>query len=316
MFIYRYIAVCHPLKAPTMCKRSHVMKVVPILLVFLLGINSHFIWTVHIHMSLYEGKKIPQCREKDSFHTFVIDVWPWIDAFIYSFLPFVVISVMNARIIYSVVAARRGRSRMQLGGTNTNQKKPSPSENSIRSTAPSAGHDTSYRLTFMLLTISCTFLITTLPVNIIGICAEFLDRNDFAIVTRFKLVRTIAEMLMYCNHSMNFFLYCATGQKFRQQLLMLICRRSSSIYNPTTTLYNKSSMRVVMGRKKQQSVIQEHHKEEERRRLTIQPVKRDQKSETYASEEIELKRTLSGDNSEIQPRYTTLAVNKTSYTYA
>ncbi|XP_055955440.1 uncharacterized protein LOC130012150 [Patella vulgata] len=35
---------------------------------------------------------------------------------------------------------------------------------------------------------------------------------------KFHLVKTITELLMYVNHSMNFFLYCATGRKFRQQI--------------------------------------------------------------------------------------------------
>ena len=32
--------------------------------------------------------------------------------------------------------------------------------------------------------------------------------------SRFELARTIAELLMYANHAINFYLYCATGQKF------------------------------------------------------------------------------------------------------
>jgi len=34
--------------------------------------------------------------------------------------------------------------------------------------------------------------------------------------SRFELARTIAELLMYANHAINFYLYCATGQKFRR----------------------------------------------------------------------------------------------------
>ena len=48
-------------------------------------------------------------------------------------------------------------------------------------------------------------------------------RSDFAVLSKFILIRTITELLMYLNHSMNFFLYCATGKKFRQQLFLLLC---------------------------------------------------------------------------------------------
>ncbi|GFO03753.1 FMRFamide receptor [Plakobranchus ocellatus] len=41
-------------------------------------------------------------------------------------------------------------------------------------------------------------------------------------LAQFTLTRTITELLMYANHSVNFFLYCATGNKFRQQVLSLM----------------------------------------------------------------------------------------------
>jgi len=43
--------------------------------------------------------------------------------------------------------------------------------------------------------------------------------------SRFELARTIAELLMYANHAINFYLYCATGQKFRRlyRALYLYC---------------------------------------------------------------------------------------------
>jgi hypothetical protein len=62
--------------------------------------------------------------------------------------------------------------------------------------------------------------------NITSILADFFNmhhKNNLRIVAKFSLARTITELLMYVNHSMNFFLYCATGQKFRHQLVWMIC---------------------------------------------------------------------------------------------
>ena len=315
MLYFRYIAVCHPLKAPVICSRSHVLRVVPTLGVILFATNSHFIWTVHISMEPFQGKEIPQCREKDAFKTLVTEIWPWVDAFIYSFLPFVVISVMNSRIIYSVVIARRGRNRMQSGGQST-LKKPSNPTNGVRRTTNGqiqgggGQQDTSYRLTFMLLTISCTFLLTTLPVNIIGICAKFLNPKDLAIVTKFKLARTIAELLMYCNHSMNFFLYCATGQKFRQQLLMLICRRrdTSRFTSPSTKIYKSTMNTTIYKQRPKTSIIGSDKKKS----LTSHRESKENIIDNTTPDETELKRTLQPEK---VPRYTTLAVNKNNYQY-
>ncbi|GFR73049.1 FMRFamide receptor [Elysia marginata] len=49
-------------------------------------------------------------------------------------------------------------------------------------------------------------------------------------LAQFTLTRTITELLMYANHSVNFYLYCATGHKFRQQVLSIVrvlCSRAN-----------------------------------------------------------------------------------------
>jgi len=64
----------------------------------------------------------------------------------------------------------------------------------------------------MLLTISFTFLATTLPLTVVSIAAAFVGRTggpDALTASRFELARTIAELLMYANHAINFYLYCA-----------------------------------------------------------------------------------------------------------
>lgn len=82
----------------------------------------------------------------------------------------------------------------------------------------------------MLLTISFAFLITTFPMNIALISTHFYSpiSMDRPAMARFKLIRAITELLMYVNHSMNFYLYCATGHKFRQQLLQMCCKCSNT----------------------------------------------------------------------------------------
>lgn len=38
-----------------------------------------------------------------------------------------------------------------------------------------------------------------------------------------RLALAATDLLMYANHAVNFFLYCATGQKFRHQLCSVVC---------------------------------------------------------------------------------------------
>ena len=107
-----------------------------------------------------------------------------------------------------VIKARGQRECLHGGSHKYRQRRPS--------------QEGSTRLTLMLLTISFTFLVTTLPLTLISIAAAFVGRSsgpDALTASRFELARTIAELLMYANHAINFYLYCATGQKFRHQLI-------------------------------------------------------------------------------------------------
>lgn len=97
------------------------------------------------------------------------------------------------------------------------------------------------QLGVILATITIAFLITTLPMTIVVILKAFFESltspggvnlfttshshlsssGDGRAAGRFILARTVSELLMYTNHSLNFFLYCAAGEKFRRELVAL-----------------------------------------------------------------------------------------------
>ena len=236
--VERYIAVCHPLRAHSMCNRKRALTVISFLLCLMFTINLHFFWTADVVSYQHGDEMIEQCAGLDAFKTLVVDIWPWVDAIIYSFLPFVSILVLNALIIRQVIRARRHRTELQSSSVYREQKHARQQQES------------NYKLTVMLLTISFTFLLTTLPVNISLIATAFWNPyvKDLKVVAKFTLIRTITELLMYTNHSMNFFLYCATGQKFRQQLGWLLCRRfmrnpfgGNPVFRNNTTQHSRLS---------------------------------------------------------------------------
>ena len=212
----RYIAVCHPMKKDQLCSQSVARKTVVILFLFMLSLHLHFFVTLDIRQWSHRGSTVSSCESAHGFEVLVDSVWPWIDALLYSYLPFIIICVLNVCIIVQVMKSKQ----LRLGNGS----------DSCRSRRPT--QEGSTRLTVMLLTISFTFLLTTLPQTIVQILAHFLDsraRHDLEVQANFQLAKTVALLLMYLNHSMNFVLYCATGQKFRKQLLWVLCdsRRGS-----------------------------------------------------------------------------------------
>ncbi|KAK7114892.1 pyrokinin-1 receptor-like [Littorina saxatilis] len=303
--VERYIVVCYPLKANMVCNVTRAKRVVVCLVALFLLVNLHFLWTSSI--TWQEGsngeRHSPQCSSQEGHEFLITAVWPWVDAMLYGFGPFLIILVLNIVIIVHVVRATSGRVILQNRGfpksparktctangnhyqvmqlarstssvsvnsnsissssgnsnsshNNNDNVKPNISYHSLAVPGPQAnGHtnsngaiamsqrrggggcggevrgikrprtNTNVRLTVMLLTVSFTFLLTTLPMNVSVIAAAFWNRQagDVATMSKFQLVFTVAELLMYLNHSVNFFLYCATGHKFRSEMVRMVC---------------------------------------------------------------------------------------------
>lgn len=228
--VERYMVVCHPFQASSVCSSARAHRIVAALLIIFTCLNLHFCWTVHIAQFVRNGYSIPQCTALEVHARLVLEAWPWVDTLVYSLLPFVLIVALNGMIIRQVLVARGRRTDLRNYGNKYEQRRPS--------------QEGSTRLTVMLMTISFAFLLTTLPMSVVNI-ASALCRGECSDDERrqsaFRLARTVTELLMYANHSVNFFLYCATGQKFRHQLMWMVCytkRRRTYLPNwrsePTT----------------------------------------------------------------------------------
>lgn len=201
----RFLAVCYPLRAPMVCSRRRAYAIVLALLAFHFLVNMHLFWTTHLTYTINCGGIITvRCDPAEAYSYLVREVWPWVDAFMYSFIPFVVILVLNALIIRRVLISRRQRDSHLCRGSASSAK------------------ESSGRMSVMLLTVSFAFLVTTLPLNITLIVTNAVEFSTNG-KNKMKLGRAVTELLMYVNHSMNFFLYCATGQKFRQELCAIVC---------------------------------------------------------------------------------------------
>lgn len=111
------------------------------------------------------------------------------------------------------------------------------------------------RFTIMLVSVSIFFLVTTLPAVVIFLLTSFLrnyladleQRNIQLAIRYYEILisaQRISIMLMYINHSSNFFVYMLTSSRFRQQF-----KRTFLNYS---FLINFSTVRVF-GRHRKQS---------------------------------------------------------------
>lgn len=216
--IERYIVVSQPLHASRFCNMRRAKRVITLLGVVFLLLNIHFLWTVTIVQRAGHGGL--HCDPIEQYKTLVAAVWPWIDATLYALLPSLLIVIFNTLIIFQTVRATTWRDDAQKGPMINTEKRKTYKDNNVK-------------LTVMLLSVSFTFLVTTFPMAIVMVFHDEWKRQNtdqlpVQVIAQRQLIRTIAEMLMYLNHSINFYLYCALGQKFRNQVLKTLCRRTLS----------------------------------------------------------------------------------------
>ena len=246
--VERYIVVCFPLRASTMINTNRAKKVIIFLVLLMFAINLHFLWTVEIVERQMDSKNVSNCEAAPHHEHLVNEVWPWVDACIYSFVPFIVILVLNILIICEVVEARNHRRQMQNTPEHhyhqqTTRLRNGDSSTTTSSCRRSCGPGEGTKLTVMLLTVSFAFLLTTLPMNVSLIVTAFWQQyqNTLRQIAQFKLAKTVAELLMYVNHSINFFLYCATGQKFRQQIVHMLGCKKQTPYAPWNSIQTEDT---------------------------------------------------------------------------
>ena len=244
--IERFIAVSRPLSTvgdiKSGTKTRRVMIVMVILFAILFGINAHLLWTTTIEIkgghSNFTNLTLsqPKCTGAKGFDVLVNSVWPWVDAVIYSILPLLILFLFNSLIICRVFRANR----IRINQLSAHSRK-SPSG---RSKEPREATDGGRRLTVMLLTVSFAFVITTLPQSAMLIYVPFRPANlSIDSIMILRLIQTISELLMYTNHSINFYLYCATGRKFRHQLMRVLSskkRKGGSSMRASTSTKNQS----------------------------------------------------------------------------
>ena len=202
MTIERFIAIHFPFKKARYTTVSRAKKVVAFLTVMFAGINVHFFFTITVTSKGY-------CNPLPEYRYFNDKVFPWIDATLYSFLPFVLLLLFNIIIIYD----NRKASFRQVGLQATTGQRLSLAQ--IRFNR---------RLTAMLLSVSLAFLVTTAPKAVIIIIEPytfvFFDGPsiDFQTIAKYTLTKAVMNFLTFGTHAINFLLYCISGQRFRREL--------------------------------------------------------------------------------------------------
>ena len=151
-----------------------------------------------------------------SAKSIITKVFSWFTIVINAIIPFTLLIHMNYILVKTVKDSRKMfRNSVGSAGVATREKTMKSAET---------------QLTTMLLLVTTLFLILLLPTYIRFIYAAFVTSDTPSKFATSMLISEMSYKLYVTNSGINFFLYCISGQKFRNDLKEIICciRISSS----------------------------------------------------------------------------------------
>ncbi|MEG7522288.1 MAG: G-protein coupled receptor, partial [Chromatiales bacterium] len=141
---------------------------------------------------------------------FLLYVWQWLDASVYSFFPLTMLGIFNVLIIHTV----RKRATTMRNLAEHDNKSAGPGVTQSR---------TEQQITVMLLVVTFAFIALTTPIAVTLILEKsWTPPKQAHGKAIWRLWRTIVSNLMYTNHAINFLLYSLSSQKFRREVIRLL----------------------------------------------------------------------------------------------
>ena len=205
MTIDKYIAIKWPHKSATYStpKRAKITILVICIVIVIFNVPHFFI------TALIEG----ECFGYSVKNIFT-KVYSWVNFVLNGIIPFALLISMNYVIVKTVRKSRK-MFRCNVGTTETGTRE---------KTMKSAEN----QLTTMLLLVTTLFFILVLTTYIRYIYKSFVISDTPSKFANTLLISEISYKLYVTNSGINFFLYCISGKKFRNDLKEIMCCRFSS----------------------------------------------------------------------------------------
>ena len=209
----RFVSVWFPFRAATICTARRARVITACLLLAVILYNVHIFWTIGIQQ---DGNKHKFCKP-DPDNPFMQQPFEYLKLATYCFVPFITVFVLNLCIIFKIT---RGSSVLRRTGSMVVNRKAIIQQCSLSGHGTALKNTRQQRVIYMLLTLSFSWLILTAPYAIVSViitaAPNLMAKNSVI------LGKTISFLLLYLNHSINFYLYCITGKKFRQEFTDLL----------------------------------------------------------------------------------------------
>ena len=187
------------------------------MVVLLVAINAHHLAVSRLQKPPNNGTSkvcMTVVDDDDALSFYAVFVFPWIDMVVSSFLPSSLLLVGNVLLAITVSRSARLARRLTAAPTGSDRR------SDVREKAASS-------LTVTLMSVSVTYICLTLPVCIFIIVQHYLMPSP-RYNAWMRLAFTVVSLMWYCNSTVNFYLYCLTGTRFRAQCKRLMCGACSA----------------------------------------------------------------------------------------
>ena len=207
MTIDKYIAIKWPHKAATYSTSKRAKFILIAVLIFSLIYNVR-----HIFMTSLVGGK---CRGY-VYGGLIAEVLTWITFIVNGIIPISMLIYMNFVIIQTV----KNSGKMFESTSQLKHKSHTKIEMDKRQRKMKSAES---QLTIMLLLVTILYLVLQIPTYIRNIYVKFVTPDTPSKYVSSILSLMITYALFITSNGINFFLYCISGQKFRQDLKEMFC---------------------------------------------------------------------------------------------
>ena len=203
----RAVCVLFPHRANVLCTIGKSKVIVVSLVLFIAAIHAHVLYGAKA--DIYEGRKT--CTTLKAYEPFLLEIWNWVDVFIFSFLPWLCLAVSNSLLVWklrlSLLEAKPSLGSGQADRINDRKKKA-----------------TSISIT--LIAVSTAFLVLNFPISCFQILSfiYWMNGSIHALLSSKVIyyIHQISFPLFYANSCINFYIYCLTGSKFRREAKQIL----------------------------------------------------------------------------------------------
>jgi len=210
--VTRFIAICVPYKASTLCTLRMVKKSVITVAIFSVIYNlprffdTELVYTNHGGVVKYYFN-YATLGQSEFYQLVYIDIAYYIFSFV---LPLLLLAVLNAKLTWAYHKLKQKRHRLHGSSDHTAERR--------KSSLGSTHQDPN--ITLVMIIVVLVFMLCNLPARVVQIVWKYRDQKCMSPEFFVKEISNVMEVL---NSSANFIIYCVFRQQFRDILSHQLC---------------------------------------------------------------------------------------------